>query len=67
MANKKNYRVYIALDLVTEDEGKSLAMVNIRRMSNEPCPMPVMTSFMQGMSKTCSQGNDYSAALFWQR
>lgn len=51
MEKKKNYRVYIALDLVTEDEGKSLAMVNIRRMSNEPCPMPVMTAFMQGMSK----------------
>ena len=30
---KKHYRVYMALDLVTEDEGRTLAMVNVMRMS----------------------------------
>ena len=51
MAGKKHYRVYMTLDLVTEDEGKSLASVNVMRMSNEPTPLPVMNDFMQGMCK----------------
>lgn len=47
---KNKYRVYMALDLVTEDEGKSLALVNVMRMSNEPAPLPMMTRFMAGMT-----------------
>lgn len=47
---KKHYRVYMTLDLVTEDEGRTLAMVNVMRMSNEPAPLPMMTQFMGGMS-----------------
>lgn len=48
---KKRYRVYMALDMITEDEGNSLAQVNVMRMSNEPMPLPMMTEFFGGVSK----------------
>ncbi len=51
MANKKKFRVYMSLELVTEDDGNSLDVVNVLRMSNEPVPLPMMGKFLDGLSK----------------
>ena len=49
--DKKKYRVNMTFELVTEDDGKSIDLVNVTRMSNEPVPLKMMTDFLNGIAK----------------
>lgn len=41
----------MTFELVTEDDGKSIDLVNVTRMSNEPVPLKMMTDFLNGIAK----------------